>query len=293
MSTQSLDPCKHVFTPPTASVKTTVFKASGLYAPSPGLSSLVVECWGGGGGGGNAAAASAEYIVAGGGGGSGGYSRVTLQLSQVLGGVVVTIGAGGPSDSGASGTSFGALCVANGGGAGVGNNGETLYGGAGPGAAPGIGDVTFGGAVGDIGALQIQYPSGTPLETNATGGLGGVLMGGNQSLDVGVGNYAQGPNALPNTGAGGTGACINQSTHNNLTVLGGEGGSGLCIVTEYIVATGGGEPSVPTFNVNARVKVAPPGPPWPPKPPHPGPCGSSKSRFTFDPSQLEFETDDC
>lgn len=214
-------------------VITKVFTASAPYSPSPGLQSLVVECIGGGGGGGDAASLNANFIVAGGGGGSGGYSRKTLAAAVVAGGVNVTIGAGGVPDGAGAATSFGALCVANGGAFGVGNNGVNVFGGGGAGGVPGIGDLAFAGASGDIGALQETVTPGTPLATNATGGLGGVLFGGNVSLDVGVGNYYVGASAYPNSGAGGTGACINQSTHNNTTVLGGSGGSGICIVTEY------------------------------------------------------------
>ena len=212
-------------------VITKVFTASAPYSPSPGLQSLVVECIGGGGGGGDAASLNANFIVAGGGGGSGGYSRKTLAAAVVAGGVNVTIGAGGVPDGAGAATSFGALCVANGRLRRRQQRGQCVRRGR-RGRVPGIGDLAFAGASGDIGALQETVTPGTPLATNATRGLGGGCSAA-VSLDVGVGNYYVGASAYPNSGAGGTGACINQSTHNNTTVLGGSGGSGICIVTEY------------------------------------------------------------
>src|SRR5580704_13026830 len=106
-------------------VVTQVFHASAPYSPSPGLVTAVVECVGGGGGGGPCAE-STVTIGGGGGAGSGGYSRVTLAAALVLGGVNVTIGAGGfggnPLPDGIANagqpTTFGAMCVANGGGGG-------------------------------------------------------------------------------------------------------------------------------------------------------------------------------
>ena len=211
------------------------FTVTGSYVPSMGMVSGEAECVGGGGGGGNVAALDPRYIVSGGGGGSGGRSLKAFDASLVAGGVVVTIGAaGGIGYNGLPGgtTSFGALCVANGGGGGDGNNGETVFGASGPGAVPGIGDVALPGAAGEIGALQIAVVSGD-LQTNATGGLGGQIIGGNMAEDVGVGGYSNGVAAQPNTGAGGSGACINQSTLTNTTVAGGVGASGICWVKEY------------------------------------------------------------
>ena len=72
-----------------------VFTASGPYMPTPGLQGCVVECVGGGGGGGVGQATGAGTIVGGGGGGSGCYSRGSFSAIMVMGGVMVTIGAGG------------------------------------------------------------------------------------------------------------------------------------------------------------------------------------------------------
>jgi hypothetical protein len=214
-------------------IQTTVFTVSGTYMPSPGLVSLVVECIGGGGGGGAAAASNADVIVTGGGGGSGGYSRKTLPAALVAGGVIVTVGAGGASNGNGAATSFGALCLAQGGLTGQGNNDVNEYGAAGAGAPPGVGDVTFPGATGSTGTTDIvQTP---PLLNVAMGGLGGQIFGGNISTAAAPGAATVGANALPNTGAGGSGAAVNQLASSSGQLLGGTGGSGLCTVTEYIV----------------------------------------------------------
>jgi hypothetical protein len=205
-------------------IVTQVFRASAPYTPSPGLITAVVECIGGGGGGGGADSGNATTVVSGGGGGSGGYSRVTLASGLVLGGVNVTIGAGGASQAAGGATSFGALCVANGGGGGFGNDASTEWGWGGPGGAPGIGDVAFPGAGGQPGAIGpetsvVQQP------------MGGWIFGGTSTGQTVGGAVNGGLAGAPNTGAGGSGAANNALAQ--VAVAGGAGGSGLCIVTEY------------------------------------------------------------
>jgi hypothetical protein len=214
-----------------------VFTVSGTYMPSPGLVSLVVETIGGGAGGGAITNPSATFLVTGGGGGSGGYSRKTLPAALVAGGVVVTVGAGGVSalETPGGATTFGALCVAHGGAAANANNTETQFGLPGQGAAAGVGDVAFPGSGGDAGIVQVLA---APVAMSLSGGMGGVIFGGNQSNDYGVG-IGPGANALPNTGAGGQGATANQTASSpGVVTSGGDGGSGLCIVTEYCWSDG-------------------------------------------------------
>lgn len=223
-------------------IKTTVFASSGSYQPSPGMMSILVECIGGGGAGGAAeATASATNIWTGGGGASGGYSRVALPANLVAGAVSVTVGSGGVAGAGgtaASGTptSFGPFCVANGGG----NGGDSAAGSYGGGSgAIGVGDVTFYGAGGMAGPMM-DIP--TSEFAAAVGGIGGQIRGGNATVNTGKGNALPGDNGYPNSGAGGQGACINQLL-TATTTLGGNGGSGICIVTEYLwadLASGGG-----------------------------------------------------
>ena len=208
-------------------VLTKVFTASGPYMPSPGLVSVVVECYGGGGGGGDVTWQAVQIALGAGGGGSGGYSRKTLPASLVAGGVHVTIGAGGAATLAGAATTFGALCVANGGGGGVGS-GQGSEGGAE--AAPGVGDIAFAGSPGANGPIQ---SFATTTTVSFSGGLGGAIFGGNRSIAVGAGAYAAGMAAWPNSGSGGGGAVINQMATNPGVQIGGAGGAGICIVTEY------------------------------------------------------------
>jgi hypothetical protein len=214
-----------------------VFNASAPYTPSPGLISAVVECVGGGGSGGTVQG-NATSLEGGGGGGSGGYSRIALASGLVLGGVNVTIGAGGsvpfpgsnPNDYAAGGaaTSFGALCVANG-GLGGGGNASTggIWGYPGAGAPVGVGDLALPGNPGNPGTSQ----GGADPDFNVIGGQGGAIWGGGGLATlVGIpGLIAGNPGTGP--GAGGGGAAQNQQA--GAAQFGGLGANGLCIVTEY------------------------------------------------------------
>ena len=210
-------------------VLTTVFNASGPYMPSPGLVSLTVECIGGGGGGGAVEASlPVLWIVGGAGGGSGGYSRKTLPASLVLGGVVVTVGQGGASNANGTVTSFGALCVANGGfGANV-DQPEFAGVAAGAGGVPGIGDFACAGATGDNGFIVVLAAA---QSNNGACAKGGQVFGGNLTGEVGPHAATNGPDGYANSGAGGGGAAVNQLVAAQFN--GGTGGSGVCIVTEY------------------------------------------------------------
>ena len=235
---------------PAAGVRVVIqaFTVSGPYMPSQGLVTAVVETWGGGGG-------------------SGGYSRIALAAALVAGGVNVTIGQGG-AGSGAlantgggpgTATSFGALCVANGGQGGSDNNGTTGFGQGGTEAPPGVGDVARPGAAGFCGLTFVLTQT---LSQTGQGGMGGTLAGGTQALNVGVGEILQGLNAYPNTGAGASGACANQYATTGGAIGGGAGGSGLCVVTEYCWADVADDDCCPPTRFDARVAVTR----------EPGPC---------------------
>jgi hypothetical protein len=213
-------------------VNVQVFNISATYFPSPGLTFVTVECYGGGGGGGTVETSNATDIVAGGGGGSGGYSRSTFPASDVWGGIAVQIGAGGEganyNNFGNPGgpTIFGTLMQANGGAGGETNDAATVWGGGGAGAVIGIGQVVFPGEAGGPGLI-----GGAAGFSTASGGAGGSLFGGSTPQAIrGPGQFAGGTPSIPNTGAGGGGAVINQ-------IQGAEGGAngatGVCIVTEY------------------------------------------------------------
>jgi hypothetical protein len=211
-------------------VLTKVFNASGPYMPSPGLVSVVVECIGGGGGGGAVIAnLPVLFVVGGAGGGSGSYSRKTLPASLVAGGVSVTIGQGGLSNANGGVTSFGALCVANGGfGANINNPGFGGVSGGG-GGVPGVGDFACAGASGDNGYIVSLDEASS---NTAPSSKGGQVFGGNVTGEGGPHTLSNGPESYANSGAGGGGALVNQLV-SATSPLGGTGGSGICIVTEY------------------------------------------------------------
>lgn len=215
-----------------------VFTASGTYTPSPGLVSCVVESIGGGGGGGPAISPGPTYILSGGGGGSGGYSRIALPAPLVVGGVPVTIGAGGAPNTDGLATTFGALCVANGGGQGVGNNASGGWGQGGDPGPPGTGDVTLPGNAGNNGVFLV-FPAAVEY-AGSGGAMGGAMWGGTIASPLtGVGGTANGSGGWNGTGAGGGGGGVNQALL-GASAQGGPGGAGLCIVTEYCVAQSGG-----------------------------------------------------
>jgi hypothetical protein len=219
-----------------------VFTVSGPYTPSPGLVALDVWTIGGGGAGGAILdTTGGQFIWCAAAGGSGGWSILALPAPMVVGGVNVIIGAGGvpgPVDGITSGgdgqaTSFGALCVANGGGGGgsvgaVGGNGIP-----GKAATPGVGDWAMPGNAGAGAFYQILT---APLTIDIASPRGGAIFGGTTESSAGYGGYVYGAAGMPNTGAGGNGAVINQNPA-GAAATGGAGGSGICVVTEYCVAT--------------------------------------------------------
>lgn len=221
-------------------VQITAFKASGTYLPSPGLTSLVVECLGGGGAGGSVylATGSSGIAAGGGGGGAGGYSRIALDAALVAGGVIVTVGAGGvPPAAGqvtqGGTTSFGALCVAYGGYSAQDNtNAAPNFGNGGQGGPAGVGAVALKGSGGMGGSLEATAVGAMFGGMGASGYFGGAMF--QQEIGQGQGNI--GGSAAPNTGAGGNGAISNGYPTSGTQWNGGSGGSGLCIVTEYTLA---------------------------------------------------------
>lgn len=219
----------------------TVVTASGIYQPSPGLVTVGVEAIGGGGGGGGAvadltSAATTGWIMGGGGGASGGYSRALLAAGLVLGGVQMTIGQGGPGGSGVpsfnaaagTATSFGAFVIANGGPGGSSGNAGNQFGPGGVRAAPGVGQLALPGSGGFAGIAYYWDPgiSGGA----AIGGNGGASFFGGQAgtVDVVAGGEAPGINGV--SGAGGSGGA---SGLVSLPVIGGTGGAGMILLTEY------------------------------------------------------------
>jgi hypothetical protein len=223
------------------------FLASGVYMPSPGLVTAFVQCVGGGGGGGGVLHA-AGWNGGGGGGGSGGYSEIYLPAASVLGGVIVTCGAGGHSTAVAAtappqagSTTFGGFCLAYGGwggitvGVGAPSPGQTGEGGQ-P-AQAGIGALALRGNAGGPGSYA-NIGTVTPPVGAMYGGMGGtppMISGGvgrravifaagfMAGYDVYTGD-PQGPGVGGNGGVSWSGAS---------DIGGGNGGNGICLVTEY------------------------------------------------------------
>jgi hypothetical protein len=259
-------------------VITQVFDTPGAfpYQPSPGLVTAIAECVGGGGGGGGATSGIAApdgvgWLQSGGGGASGGYSKKTLPAALVLGGVVVTVGApgaaGAPTGAGGTGgdTSFGAFCLAKGGGGGqpgfgIGGSGATSAGAGGARAEvaagqPGIGDIAVYGNGGEPGLQNYFDPAEAASgQSICYGGRGGGSYF--QSAET---SSVQGPDGNPGGtgyfGAGGGGAVGGGQGPGPQP--GGAGGAGITVVTEYCWGDAGDvdclDPNL--VNVNARVTV--------------------------------------
>lgn len=253
-------------------VITTVFLQSAPYQPSPGLVSLIVRCTAGGGGGGaaiNNAAAPPYVIVSGSGGGAGEFASKTLPAALVLGGVLVTVGAGGAGSTGANNagiggdTLFGAYCVARGGNGATDMVAEVAVGVPGDGGGwgsegGGAGDFGYYGASGMQGTNQ---NSTTALALGASGGMGGANFGGNKAVHAQPSQIVPGASAQNSSGAGGTGGVINQAVG---TAVGGAGGSGLVVIDEFCWGDIGDDCCQPTcFDARVAVTREPgPCPPW-------------------------------
>lgn len=218
-----------------STVTTQVFTASGTYTPRTGLIYAVIDCVGGGGSGAGGTSASGR-IDAGAGGHGGNYSRAIATAAAIGASQTVTIGAGGTAPSagntngGAGGqTSFGAICVANGGGGGnYGAVGQIPTPGA-PGAA-GTGSV-FAHVNGNSGGGGVNQSIITVINANSNpGGASGMGMGGARPAVAASTATATGTAAIANTGGGGGGGMGNNTA---TTFAGGNGGSGIVIVTEF------------------------------------------------------------
>lgn len=226
---------------PSASQNIQAFGAPGqaTYTPSNGMTFALVECWGGGGGGGAALPIAPYTAMGGGGGGSGGYSRRMVSADLVRGGVVMTIGSqgagatiAGGTDGGAGGaTSFGALCLANGGEGGK-SAGDTATGvSSGYGGEPGgfgIGDITWTGNAGQSGGFSLSGE-----EVAVYGGMGGAAPAGGGVMAqantlAGTNVVTNGANVSSYSAGGGGGASANLG----LAAAGGTGGGGLIVITE-------------------------------------------------------------
>lgn len=220
------------------SVNAQYFTSSDTYTPTANMKYCIVECIGGGGGGGASSATGAGQWACAPGGGGGCYARSLLDAATVGASQVVTIGAGGagginPAGTGSTGgtTSFGALVSASGGSGGVGNTASiavrAVSGGAG--GSVGTGDIVVGGGNGapTIGGKESGAQS---FSINSAGGTTFYSMG-SLSSSTGFGHQDGYPGFVPGGGGGGGATGYNSAAND-----GGDGASGMCIVTEFISA---------------------------------------------------------
>lgn len=210
----------------TVNVAIQTFTTSGTYTPTAGMSYCIIECLGGGGAGGGAAATNGATYSGATGGSGGEYARGVFTAAAIGASKSVTIGAGGSGSAGAIGgnggnTSVGALISAFGGQGGNITGAETLqlliY--SNPGGTGGAGgNFRTPGGVGQWGfAGQPSFAlGGTGADSQyGAGGNGNIFAAGNPGLGYG-------------SGGGGT-----SNGYNGLVRAGGNGASGIVIITEY------------------------------------------------------------
>lgn len=200
---------------------------SGIYTPTPGTKSIIVEVQGAGGGGGGVGTTNSTSVAVGCGGGSGAYAK--SRIANLYSAYTVIIGAGGAGGAG----------VVNGNG---GNGGSTSF-----------GTITAGGGYGGGSSNSvppiIQNASGIPT---ATGGniinLSGnnpimgmafstsiIISGGGASSILGAGGGPHGTAGIGReaTGYGAGGGGANAYQNSSAQYNGAPGGSGVVIVWEY------------------------------------------------------------
>lgn len=206
----------------TASVASTVpiirtYTSNATWTKPPGLKYIIVEMVGGGGGGGGC------YNYGGGAGAASGYCKKIIAASSLNSTESVLIGLGGsggsPQNPGLDGgtSSFGSYCSATGG---QGGEAQTSFIFSSDGSSGGIGiggDINLSGqgTGGVTGSAEPRYCGGSSVFG------GGALANGSYSGGDGF-------NAT-SYGAGGSGA----SGYNATNKTGGNGSSGIVIITEY------------------------------------------------------------
>ena len=204
-----------------------IFTTSSTFLPSPDMECCIVECVGGGGGGGGGTG-GVNVVGNGAGGGSGGYSRKFLTAAEVGGSQAIAVGAGGTVVTGGPGgaggaSSFGTLCIANGG-----FGGGTIAQAGGAGAAPGTGDLAAAGSPGEAGYVNMTGAVDLNFSFSGAGGSG-PWGGGAPAAQSGANSHTAG-NVASNYGGGG-GGC---STYNfGASISGSPGSAGVVVVTEF------------------------------------------------------------
>lgn len=212
------------------------FTASGTYTPTANMIYGIGECIGGGGGSGGVVG-PATGIQASAGGGSGSYARKRFTAADIGASKTVTIGAGGTA--GASGANNGGngadscitatSCVSGQIVAGKGGSASTFAQSGVQNSTPGAGGVAGTGdffPVGNAGGNPITGSISTINGYSGTGGAG-FFGGGPTTAFFGAAGIAGGAN----TGAGASGAIDTAASTNR---AGAAGGTGYCIVTEFV-----------------------------------------------------------
>jgi hypothetical protein len=218
-----------------------VYSTAGTYSyvPTSGMSTCIVEVVGGGAGGGGAFASGAAQ-AAGGGGGGGAYACGVFSSSQIGSSQTLIVGLGGIAGDNTGGnggngnsSSFGSLISCSGGNGGFGRNGDNNN----SAASGGTGGTASGSGV----SYSIPGFDGDAALWVNTGGAGLLFItsgaGANSILGKGgsyaVTNGAAGANGNAGIqGGGGSGAILSGAPG---AAVGGAGGDGIIIITEFIV----------------------------------------------------------
>lgn len=221
------------------SINIQVFNVAGAatYTPTSGMQFCFVECVGaGGGGGGVAANPGANLVAVGSGGGAGAYaasyiSAATIGVSKGL--VVGTGGVGNSAANGSDGTSttFDTTLIVAGGGIGgiVGtvDNGTCNRGG--DGGTASAGTIQANGNNGGNSFATFNTVAGYACGYSGVGGTSFYGRSGRSTVTNFIDASAVGLSSFQ--GNGGSGA---YATGTAVARAGGNGGSGLVVITEYI-----------------------------------------------------------
>lgn len=212
------------------------------YTPTPGMKRARVIVIGAGGAGAGIPNTFVGYWSIGGGGGSGAISGRIFTSAEIGASQVVTVGAGGVSNSGVSAvnggtSSFGTLITCPGGGGGsVYNSAQSgtgfVYGRGLPAAVGSGGDWNFPGAQGLSG---IAYPGSTSGEGPSNGGKGADSpWTGTGGGTVQSGSTIGGAGSAPGAGGAGTSGSAMTSGSVGITARpGGNGADGMTYIEEY------------------------------------------------------------
>lgn len=207
-----------------------VFTTSDTYTPTTGMTYCFIQCLGGGAAGGGSGATTSGQHSIGTGGGGGEYAAGIFTAATIGASQTVTIGAGGTGVSASAGgnggnTSLGSIISAYGGSGGttVAPTGANTFQQGGAGGTGGSGgDYRTPGQNGSFGICGYT----ATINVNSPGGNSQIGAGG-------FGNNAANGGNAGGYGAGGGGTSNPQSASSALT--GGNGTSGIIIVTEYIM----------------------------------------------------------